>query len=87
MARPDLRSTPLRLLSENPEAVLQALRDGWIDSLEGTHDQFTDLHLLYALQSGLLDECAAGFPEPRFDPEIPRRLLLAASIAGAFQGE
>ncbi len=87
MARPDLHSTPLRLLSENPEAVLQALRDGWIDYLEGAHDQFTDLHLLYALQSGLLDECAAGFPDPRLDPEIPLRILLAASLAGALQGE
>ena len=87
MARPDLRSTPLRLLSENPEAVLQALRHGWIDYLEGAHDQFTDLHVRYALRSGLLAECATGFPDPRLDPEIPLPILLAASIAGAFQGE
>ena len=41
MSRPDRRSTQLRLLSEYPEAVLQALQEGWIDGLEGAHDQFT----------------------------------------------
>lgn len=87
MARPDWNSTPLRLFSENPEAVLQRLREGWIDSLESADDRFTDLHLLFALQSGLLEECAAAFPDPRLDPEIPFRILLAASVAGAFQGE
>lgn len=75
------------MLSENPEEVLKRLREGWIDYLEGAHDRFTDLHVLYALKSGLLDECAAAFPDPRFEPEISARVLLAASVAGAFQGE
>jgi hypothetical protein len=87
MARPDLRSPPLRLLSENPGEVLQRLRAGWIDYLEGAHDQFTDLHVLYALKSGLLPECATAFPDPRGEPEIPLLVLLTASVAGAFQGE
>jgi hypothetical protein len=86
MARPNW-TAPLRLLSENPAEVLKRLREGAIDALEGAHDQFTDLHLLYALKSGLLDDCAAGFPDPRQEPEVPLRVLLAASVAGAFQGE
>jgi hypothetical protein len=87
MARRDPPLTPLRLLTENPEAVLQRLREGWIDYLEGANDQFTDLHVRAALQSGLLAECAAGFPDPRKEPEIPVLVLLTASVAGAFQAE
>src|SRR5579862_1392040 len=86
MARPDL-SPPLRLLTESPEEVLRLLREGWIDYLAPANDQFTDLHVLYALKSGLLERCAAAFPDPRLDPEIPLRVLLTASVAGAFQGE
>jgi hypothetical protein len=87
MGRCDPPLTPLRLLTENPTEVLQRLREGWIDYLEGEGDRFTDLHLRAALQSGLLAECAAAFPDPRQEPEIPARVLLAASVAGAFQAE
>lgn len=87
MARPEWHPSPLCWFSENPEVVLQRLREGRIDALESTLDQFTDLHVLYALKSGLLDDCAAGFPDPRRAPEIPVRVLLTAAVAGAFQGE
>src|SRR5919112_1773670 len=87
MARPDWNPAPLRWFSENPEVVLRRLREGAIDALESADDQFTDLHVLYALKSGLLEEGAAAFPEPRLEPEIPFRLLFAAAVAGAFQGE
>lgn len=80
-------TSPLRLFSENPEEVLARLRDGYIDYLGGASDQFTDLHVLYALRSGLIDECAAAFPDPRWDPQIPIRVLLTAAVAGAFSGE
>src|SRR6266516_7327326 len=50
-------------------------------------DQVTDLHVRYALKSGVLAECAAAFPDPRLGPEIPLLVLLTASVAGAFQGE
>ena len=79
--------SPLLLLHENPEAVLAALRDGWIDHLGLAGDQVTDEHVGYALRSGLLAECAAAFPDPRCEPEIPIHVLLTASVAGAFQGE
>jgi len=88
MGRPDYAPrAPLCLLFDDPEAALRRLREGDIDALEGAHDQLTDLHLLYALKSGLLAHCAAGFPDPRLAPEIPVLVLLAASVAGAFQGE
>jgi hypothetical protein len=80
-------TSPLRLFSENPEEVLKRLRDGYIEYLGGATDQFTDLHALYALRSGLIDACAAAFPDPRWDPQIPLRVLLTAALAGALAGE
>src|SRR6187200_2863625 len=79
--------SPLQLYSENPVAVLRRLREGYMDYLGAADDRMTDLHLLAALKSGLLDEWAGAFPDPRFDPQIPIRVLLAAAIAGAFAGE
>src|SRR2546428_1732342 len=79
--------SPLRLLEENPEAVLAALRQGWVDYWATAADQVTDEHVRFALQSGLLAECAAAFPDPRLHPEIPLLVLLTASVAAAFQGE
>jgi hypothetical protein len=79
--------SPLRWLTENPKVVLDRLRQGYIDYLGFAADQVTDFHLLYALESGLLDTCARTFPDPRVSPEIPIRVLLAAAGAGAFQGE
>jgi hypothetical protein len=79
--------SPLAWHSENPVAVLERLRAGEIDYLGAADDRLTDLHLLAAIKSGLLDEWAAAFPDPRFAPQIPVRVLLAAAVAGAFAGE
>jgi hypothetical protein len=78
---------PLQWYSENPVAVLERLRAGEIDYLGAAEDRLTDLHLLAAIKSGLLDEWASTFPDPRFAPQIPVRVLLAAAVAGAFAGE
>jgi hypothetical protein len=67
--------------------VLERLRAGEIDYLGAADDRLTDLHLLGAIRSGLLDEWAITFPDPRFAPQIPVRVLLAAAVAGAFAGE
>lgn len=80
-------TSPLCLFSENPEAVLKRLREGSIEYLGSASDQFTDLHMLYALRSGLIDECAAAFPDPRWQPQIPIRVLLTAAVAGVLAGE
>jgi hypothetical protein len=87
MGIPTEFASPLLFLRENPPAVMEALRQGRVESMEAAGDQVTDLHLLYALRSGLLAECAHAFPDPRLEPEIPIAVLLSASIAGAFQGE
>jgi hypothetical protein len=87
MGIPTEFASPLLFLRENASAVMDALRQGRVDSMEVAGDLITDLHVLYALRSGLLAECAAAFPDPRVDPEIPMVVLLTASIAGAFQGE
>ncbi len=80
-------TSPIVLLREHRAAVLDALHQGRVDSIEAATDEVTDLHVLFALQSGLLAECADAFPDPRADPEIPVSVLLTASIAAAFQGE
>jgi hypothetical protein len=80
-------TSPIVLLREHRAAVLDALHQGRVDSIEAATDQITDLHVLYALKSGLLAECADAFPDPRADPEIPVSVLLTASLAAAFQGE
>lgn len=87
MAAPPDFCSPLLFLRENPEAVLAALRQGWIEAMDAAGDHVTDLHVLYALKSGLLAECADRFPDPRLNPEVPLLVLLTASVAGAFQGE
>jgi hypothetical protein len=85
-AHPEFCS-PLLFLREHPEAVLTALRQGWVEAMDAASDQITDEHVLYALKSGLLGECAQRFPDPRLNPEVPLPVLLTASVAGAFQGE
>jgi len=87
MAAPSTFPAPLRLLAENPEAVLQELRQGYVDAVDWSTEQVVDAHILCALQSGLLAECARDFPDPRLEPEIPVLVLLTASVAAAFQGE
>ena len=79
--------SPLQWYTENPVAVLARLRAGEIDYLGAVDDRLTDLHLLAAIRSGLLDEWARAFPDPRLAPQIPVRVLLAAAVAGAFAGE
>jgi hypothetical protein len=79
--------TTLHYLSHRPDEVLDALRRGEIVALETATEELTDFFLLYALESGLLNQLAATFPDPRHQqPEIPMRLLLAAGLAGHFAG-
>ena len=79
--------TTLHYLSHRPDEVLDALRCGEIVALETATEELPDFFLLYALESGLLDQLADTFPDPRHQqPEIPMRLLLAAGMAGHFAG-
>ena len=79
--------TPLHYLAHRPDEVLDALRRGEILALETAIEQLPDFFLLYAIESGILDQLATTFPDPRHQqPEIPIKLLLAAGIAGHFAG-
>jgi Transposase DDE domain len=87
MAAPSWIPSPLILLRNDPEEVLRRVREGYIDAVAWTAEQVVDEHLRYALDSGLMAECAAAFPDPRVAPEVPVAVMLAASVAAAFQGE
>lgn len=77
----------LGYLTNRPDEVLDALRRGEIAGLDVATEQIPDFFLLYAIESGFLDELAATFPDARTQqPEIPRRVLLAAGVAGHFAG-
>lgn len=79
--------TTLHYLTHRPDEVLDALRCGEIVALETATEEISDFFLLYAIESGLLDQLADTFPDPRRQqPEIPMRLLLAAGMAGHFAG-
>jgi hypothetical protein len=77
----------LRYLPHEPDQVLAALRQGQISTIVPATEQVPDFFVHYALESGLLEQLTASFPDPRKQqPEIAMRLLLAAGIAGHFAG-
>ena len=77
----------LGYLPNSPDQVLDALRQGLVTAIDVATEEVPDLFLIYAIESGLLDELATSFPDPRTqNPEIPMRLLLAAGIIGHFTG-
>src|ERR1041385_251900 len=77
----------LTYLPNRPDAVLAALRQGEIVALETAIEQLPDQFLLYAIESGLLDQLADTFPDPRKQQiDIHVRMLLAAGLAGDLPG-
>ena len=76
----------LSYLTNRPDEVLEAVRRGEIIALETAVEELPDLFVMHALDSGLLDNLADSFPDPRKNPEIPMRIVLAAAIAGHFAG-
>jgi Transposase DDE domain len=76
----------IKLWARNRAAVTQALELGEIVQVETASEELTDEFLLFALQSGLLQKWATGFPDPRPQPEIPLTVILAASLAARFAG-
>jgi hypothetical protein len=77
----------LSYLKNSPDQVLDALRTGEISAIDVATEEVPDFFMLYAIESGLLDDLARTFPDPRTQqPEIPMRLLLAAGITGHFAG-
>jgi hypothetical protein len=76
----------LSYLPSQPEQVLDALRRGEITAIDVAVERVPDFFLLYAIESGLLDGLTSSFPDPRDQPEIALRVLLAAALAGHFAG-
>jgi Transposase DDE domain len=77
----------LTYLPHQPNQVLDALREGQVSAIEIATEQVPDFFLLYAVESGLLEELAKSFPDPRKQqPEISLYILLAAGIAWHFAG-
>lgn len=76
----------LTYLSSQPQEVLEALQRGQITAIDTAIEQLPDYFVLYAIESGLLDGLATSFPDPRQEPQIPMRILLAAGMAAHFAG-
>jgi hypothetical protein len=71
----------IRLVARNGAAVCEALERGEILHLDTASEEITDEFLLFAIESGLLEEWASSFPDPRCWCEISFTVLLAASLA------
>jgi hypothetical protein len=74
----------IQILRQNPEKVLDSLKQGKIEKMELAVDQVTDEFMLYGLRGGLIDELAGSFPDPRKECEITIKQILSASIAGHY---
>src|SRR2546427_11900979 len=76
----------IRLFARNGEAVRQALERGEFTHLDTASEEITDEFLLFAIKSGLLQQWAGGFPDPRMWSEIGCEVILAAEVAARFAG-
>jgi hypothetical protein len=60
----------IKLWARNGEAVRHAIELGELIHLDTASEELTDACLLFAIESGLLTNWAASFPDPRHEPEI-----------------
>jgi hypothetical protein len=74
----------IKLVARNGEAVRQALERGEVLHLDTATEEITDEFLLFAIESGLLQQWADGFPDPRNWSEIGCDVILAAEVAARF---
>ena len=76
----------IKLIARNGEAVRHAIELGDIVHMDTANEELTDELLLFAVNSGLLQGWATGFPDPRQEAEIGMDVLWAASVAARFAG-
>lgn len=76
----------IRLVARNGEAVRQALERGEVLHFDTASEEITDEFLLFAINSGLLQQWADGFPDPRNWAEIGCTVILGAEVAARFAG-
>ena len=74
----------IRLVARNGQAVRQALERGEVLHLDTASEEITDEFLLFAIQSGLLQQWASGFPDSRNWADITCEVILAAEMAARF---
>src|SRR5260370_24610907 len=76
----------IKLIARNGDAVRDAIELGDIVHMATASEELTDEFMLFAIKSGLLQQWAQGFPDPRKDAEIGMDVILAASLAARFAG-
>ena len=76
----------IALIARHGEAVRHAIALGDIVHMDTASEEITDEFLLFAINSGLLNGWARGFPDPRQEAEIGMEVILAASVAARFAG-
>ena len=74
----------IRLVARNGEAVCQALEHGEVLHLDTASEEMTDEFLLFAIESGLLQQWADGFPDPRNWSEIGCEVIPGGGSGSAF---
>lgn len=74
----------IELWARNGDAVREAMELGDLVHLETSREELTDEFLLFAIESGLLKDWAASFPDPRNEPEIGMGVILASQVAARF---
>lgn len=76
----------IKLWARNGDAVRQAIELGELVHLDTASEELTDEFLLFAIESGLLTNWGAAFPDPRCEPEISMEVILASHLAARFAG-
>src|SRR2546427_3136446 len=76
----------IKLWGRDGDAVRQAIELGELIHLDTASEELTDAFLLFAIESGLLTNWAASFPDPRHEPGIGMEVILASHLAARFAG-
>jgi hypothetical protein len=74
----------IELWARNGDAVREAIELGELVHLDTASEELTDEFLLFAIESGLLKRWAESFPDPRNEPEIEMRVIIASQMAARF---
>jgi hypothetical protein len=74
----------IELWVRHGDAVREAIELGDPVHLDTVSEELTDEFLLFAIESGLLNRWAESFPDPRHEPEIGMRVIIASQVAARF---
>jgi len=74
----------IRLVARNGDAVREAVEGGEVLHLDTASEEITDEFLLFAINSGLLQDWAEAFPDPRSWSFVSSEVILASELAARF---